>query len=909
MSVENEGETNDHWFDDHLTKWADLEFDITEISNYLEENHESATDAIMRVEFLVDASKALIERLSHSWLTRLDFTDGYFEEWVERLKNPMNYPEINQQYERWAKINRKWELILHSHQQDWDSVMMGENRRLILARCDSLDISSKPQLNLLFSLLSDPNSYQEIDAQLSLIEENEARQKRTVYSAIQDLIANGYDVNYISEMSLIDALKEISNRQNMHNQHEMIRLQIIDLLAGFDDNLAEKYEEQRKALINELDANVLHDLSEQIKAVSKDLRIRLSNVNTQIAEWMLSGINFETENIEANELLEWETNMPELTKQINTHLAIVNRFEYFDNRLEEVPSGAQYIGYLEHTEALADIVEQLELTWKEAELEAVSIIEKYQNLGLVLDDWNNRIIADPLSSLATIKFDELGWKKRIDYIHKLLDIDISFEGSLEVESRIALLKEIEAGDEVIEDTEHLIQRLITRGARHRRLLERELIELISLGKAAEDTMSSTFTLAEFEQFVAYARKHGSSSNISYTANSIISGEISERIKEKISHELAQFSAAGWYTDDLQTMFDNSPISVAKILASVRPQMKNHDALRRRLSAMPWNRNVSLALQLQEDMQNPLRLASINEQIPKLMTQLAKQSVEDENFSFTPWAPSPIRKTLLPIPEQITSPDDALGDAHEAMLEAMESNNQLDDDELFDAPKEQIKQQSDEMTGETGANAAIKIDEDELVADERNEAIEQEVIEKIPQLKSQQSAKIEEHSIEHLYIMMRKIGLDGDVDKSQSIADQIISIRKSIAKNVGIEPRDVRIDRLLRVVLRLLPQGNSEDEKRKLLIMKIFANIKRYENWVKLRLEARHKSAKGNLMVDSTTLGKALMRIPGPGFKVPLNKDEKPLPAINEIKELEVEVNALINSMNLESASGVIIAAE
>ena len=93
-----------------------------------------------------------------------------------------------------------------------------------------------------------------------------------------------------------------------------------------------------------------------------------------------------------------------------------------------------------------------------------------------------------------------------------------------------------------------------------------------------------------------------------------------------------------------------------------------------------------------------------------------------------------------------------------------------------------------------------------------------------------------------------------------------------------------------------------------MFLSFFYNLKKYQNWVKLRLEARHKAANGNLVEDSLVLGKALHRIPGPGFKVPLEKDEKALPALDDIDELEAEVKILIDALNLQSASGVVVSA-
>jgi hypothetical protein len=61
-------------------------------------------------------------------------------------------------------------------------------------------------------------------------------------------------------------------------------------------------------------------------------------------------------------------------------------------------------------------------------------------------------------------------------------------------------------------------------------------------------------------------------------------------------------------------------------------------------------------------------------------------------------------------------------------------------------------------------------------------------------------------------------------------------------------------------------------------------------------------------MDSKNLGNALNRIPGPGFAIPLNKDDKVLPNSQDLGELSQEVEILLRSMNLPSASGIIVEA-
>ncbi len=883
MSEDIIAETDTDWFDNHLRDWADSGWETEEIEDYLVKNSATATEALMRVEYLIGACKQLSSRMSHKWLERIDISGGLFGEWIEALNNPMNYDAIIERYNEWARQYRRWELVLDKCRRDWEAIMLGEERLLILARCDALDDSSKPRINLLIPMMEDPNSFATLDNLLSEIEENEARQKRAVYAAIESLRSDGYDVEYIADMNLVEALQEIGHRQKMHNLHEIIRLQIIDEIAEFDDQLAEKYEVQRKTMLNN-DAEIsLTDLSEQVSAMGLDLKKRLSKINLQIADWIDSGIVFSTTSIAAKDLFEWETNLPELTSEVNDHLALISRYNYYNERMNDATSAQQYIGYLDQTDTLAEIVDELELRWKDAELECYSIIEKYQNLGLVMDDWSARIDVDPLNSLTLIKISENDWQNRLTCIDQLLEIDVSFDGKSKVEKRIDLLREVEAGPEVIEDTVSMIERMITRRARHRMLLEKDLMQLIAAGKASEDTASSTFSLAEFEGFVAQARKHGSSNNASITGNSIIGGRIGERIKEKISHELNLLESAGWYINELNAMFEDDPLRVARLLSNIRSQMNEHDALRRRLSTMPWNRNVTLALEIQEEMRNPLKLAEINEQIPTMMKELAQMPIEDEEFVFSPWSPTPIRKTLLPVPEQVLEPVDALGDAHEAMLESMESEVLVVDE-------------------------VIEIQQEESVV-EQSESPEQDIEEQVQQKPTPKSTVSNSTDIEHLHIIMNKLGLNDSYEHQGSVAEQVQQIRRSLAKNVGLEPRDIRVDRLLRLILRLLPQSNEQDGRRKLLIMKLATGLKRYQNWIKRRLEARHKAAKDNLMLDSETLGNALQRIPGPGFKVPLEKDEKVLPGFDEIEELSAEVEILLSTLNLDSASGVVVSAQ
>ena len=522
-----------------------------------------------------------------------------------------------------------------------------------------------------------------------------------------------------------------------------------------------------------------------------------------------------------------------------------------------------------------------------------------------MDGYQTLIQNNPKNALDEIKQSQDLWQQRVDCIEKLLDIDTSFEGEQIISKRISLLREIDAGPDIIEDTILMIKNSSRRRARHRRMLESDLLDLIKQGKASEDTISSRFNLLEFENFLAHSRKFGTSNNASLTGNSAITSTIGERLEVKLSNELSQYQNAGWYVNHLLDQLENNPIEVAKILANVRPLISNHDSLRRRLTALPWSRDVKLAIQVQEELQDPLKLSQLASNIPTFMKHLSNMDVEDSEFTFVAWKPKPIRKTLLPIPESIQDPKDTLEDAHEAILDAMDeqSKSKEEAEEVEDEPKviekEQVIQKSEIKENPP---VDLELNSQPVELKPKLETVDQFNDDSMVEL-------IEDGLLEEYSRFLLALGLS---DVASNILDgkskPIDQIRKSIAPYVGVEPRDMRIDRMLRIALRLIPKGEQKDQHRKAMLTKIISALHKYKKWMKARLEARHSSAKGNFLEDAKNLGIALNRIPGPGFAVPLTKDEKSLPNSADIESLFGEVETLINSMDIPSASGVVVEA-
>ena len=153
------------------------------------------------------------------------------------------------------------------------------------------------------------------------------------------------------------------------------------------------------------------------------------------------------------------------------------------------------------------------------------------------------------------------------------------------------------------------------------------------------------------------------------------------------------------------------------------------------------------------------------------------------------------------------------------------------------------------------------------------------------------------------LLFKNLGLDSIPAKIDF--ENLDEIRFDLAANVGIIPRDTRVDRLLRLALRLIPRGTETDLKSRAGLIRLLAGSARDLNkWTDLRLRARGFSGKGKLLRDSRKLGKILNRIPGPGVSIPLKKDVFGLSSSDNLNGLATEVSNLCNISNLNTNSGV-----
>ena len=919
------------WYAQRLQDLSREGWVVDSIESYLEEDEQLASERIVYVDFAVDLAQELLERTGYLGesvnLRSIEQSDV----WEQELRDPMNAERVLEEYTAWAKEWRPWELELNRGILAWRDADMEEEYAAYLARFDALDASSLPSARILTPLLSEPSETEEIHRVLSALEADEKRQRTAISNAAEMLAGAGFNVGRVESMPIIEGLDWITQLHEFHDVHEELRLFILEQIGVFDSSLAEHHEVRRKDLLSENSHPELRNFRLQMDAIADNLHQRLARLNDLLNEWRERGIVFpHGDSVRPAELLEWETNLPEIETTLELHLQALSRWKMITKVWQdESATGAEYAGVLEQTEQFIDYVDHLDQKWKQNELEALMFMEKYEQMGLAMGDWGGEIQRDPRSALQQLKKNQHRFNLRIECIEKLASIDTSFEAKEEVDARIALLKEMDVGLEVLDHTSLLIEKMGRRGARHRRMLEQDWRQLVAEGKAQDSVATSSFTLAEFESEIGHVRQFGTSSTASKVGGSIVAGEIHQRLVRRTQQELAVLQSSGWNVHQLLIDVETNPVGVAQKLNAFRASVETYSTQTRRLIHLPWHRDIALALEVQQQLRDPTQLSSVFGRVASFAQHLAARKSEDEKFVFEAWMPQPTRQTLVPVPEhtarQTMVPKDALGDAYEAILEAME-----DDTSDIESEEENVEPISEPATENIDETLDVRDNTESMEEEVPAARSGDKVLPKAPtQTKAEpvetpaptlpkQEAPVHQKKVaepiqmtasptvyENLVLFLQALNLDDYADDVElNGEDALPNVRRGLAKHVGVSPRDTRVDRMLRIALRLMPQNNEFDERKSELLALMAGNLKAMQRWMRSRLEHRHSGSSDRFLEDARQLGIALKRIPGPGHPVPLNADDYDLPPANDVTGLESEVKHLIAHLNLPTAGGI-----
>jgi hypothetical protein len=901
----SKGDEKIHHF---LQEWEQMGFDVSFIKN-------NSPSELTSLQPMIRSALNLRRRLV-SFQSDADITNM-----LQDLRNPEMVNEIQTQFLDWVSINAPWEPGYFRSYPLWAESEETETLYWeLISLSAGLDESSWTSLDLLLPLLQKPKNHDQIKHELEQLHLDEQRQRRLLDKAISQLQENGFDIHFDSA-KLIEQFNEIERMQEYSSQINLLQLEIQSSILPFDPVLSDTFSQRVNELIS-TPSDEIETLQNNVKTIAEHLQARLGEMNALLRQWHSDGFSYENRlHISPEELLEWEHILPELEQQYHRHAGAYERWKEITQLWEGHDKSIEAIaGKLEHTDAFLDKVEALEQQWTEKELQGASLIERWEQFGFEMDVWRYKITQDPRQGLAELNLQLPLYERANTLLESMLQLDTSLGGEDEVERRSAILRTMELEMEILDEMESWINKRTLRNTRHRRMLQSEWDQAVREGKV---DASQTFTdLHSFEAAIG---------SVELQSQSRLSSSVSSHALERAKAELLRIESRGWNITELLQLHEQKPDIFFRQFSKAIEAISRIQSIQRRIAALDWRRDVQRADEISVQVRDPIALVKLEQQIPALIRHLSERPVEDSDFSYTAWLPEqrpvllPREQTVLRMRPEKIQPESTLEEAHEAMLDAMEESTNIKTEVAEKKPEQESVGKTTELEiGEDGLTDDEFFEDEKWSSErwrwwrERQQALERqeekesqtsptkppERIEPATVIDSQSSngsnATADLSSYESL---LRLLSLNKEADMLIGSKD-VSTVRRALASFVGDEPRDLRVDRMLRLVLRLLPQNDSSDAERIRMVESIGDALPKYKQWVRMRLEARHMGSSGDFFDDANRLGVALERTPGPGVRIPLQADELPLPEVVNIDELHQQTERLVQSMNLPSAGGV-----
>ena len=920
---------------ERVEKWEEAGLIVSDLKQIIQES-ENISELIIDLEILVQKSSELQKRIAS---LPENLQPEMINSWRADILNPLNFEKISGDYLSWAKEHRIWEITMFNSLDQWLDLSLESEYDDVLARLDVLDVSSQATIRPFTKKLSNPSLFSEIEKMLELAENSEQKQRETIRNALEELAKSGIQTKDLENLPLMEAISEVEKLQSYSETSEKLKLIVKDRIQPFDEELAVLYVKKIDDRIHQKPEN-LEDLFEELYAVVDNFEDRLNKMNSILNDWKQKGVFFENKSrISKSELVHWEGNLEKTSEIIDSQLLAIDQGNIFEKLWPaESTRLSELRGNLDKVEEYNLELNNLKQMWKEYELKLSSLIQKWQFYGIDMKRWENRSDQEPRLAYNLLLKQEHIYKKIANLIQELEGMDVSFEGQEEVAKRLEFIRTQDLNLQEVELLGEWVQTQLKRRARHREMLEKEWKGLQRNGILSSDANTLDWTLAEFEEMIARGQKGELMPELGFASKN----NKHSRMKRNAEAQITRWKAEGWDVSGLENLLSTSVEEVARALVRIRANVEDYPSLRRRLQMLPWQKNRDLALKIEQMSARPDELGELKSKFSTWVKTLATSPQSDEKYEISLFSAKTGRMTLLPMTEEVSEPqneevilveqhdivdvtlDEINSDQRDEIEEEIEVKQEIESEKLLKDPNENDSSvpseeiETSEDTRDRGTQTELAedeleieetdildsdvVDNDQIESYEDVESNDLEVKSLISVNQSDDSTINQEH-LNSVSLFLNKIGLD-EISSKVSDDDFLKVARRGLASMVGIEPRDSRVDRLLRLSLRLLPDGNPEDEKRMTILNALIPAIEIHHTWTKKRLQARRGQGTGDYLHDSALLGTALERIPGPGLFVPLSRDEFDMPASDNLPDLSKVALELAQAMSLPTAGGI-----
>lgn len=844
------------WWQSRINEIKNKGFNVENITMELERNESQASVILEKYEkqiLIIDEIKNEIAKLPNN----LELERGellkklHYAENADKVQNELNY--LNSTF-------FPWRLAAKNNKVLWDSIGRGGTLDEIVRKLDGLDPSLNSHISELLPFFELPEKYAELMNSVNNIEVRQSERISTLNRMASLLSKKGFEAHGINEMSLEERFDALEELQKLDEKHMNLERRIKRTIGRFDSAAAANYNQQRQLLTKTGLGVEFEGLLIRIKNSEVNFLSRLEEINNKFSLWIQEGFKLDVHlPILADELLNREGEIEKITQDVEEYKLVWDRLinQYSIWPEEEVVTHIQY-GILSEKNDIETIVIELERRSVLIEEEVRIKITQWKNKGFALEEIEQLNLANPRFAQNKIMGLIPLFEQVLEAKFLLNSLDLSFSDSdIKDEWDEKLINSIPDKKSLHELLEW-ISITEKRNLRHRNMLEDEWNKFQN--KSTIDT--TKLSLGEFEDIIKeFEIKNSLKENIPSSINNL-----KQRLMIEIEYWINGLKKEGWNVTELELMIKEEPNKLMSIKNNISKRVEEYEKLIDRLRNLPWGKNVSLAEKVLIQLKSPEMLSQIHSLIPQYMQILANSSEEFTEFDFIPWAPHK-KITSLIEPKEIPQ------------AELVIEDKRMEEVEILPVTKPSIIQEHVESK----------------VINENKKAIYEKVKE-IKPIKYQPNSEEWGHYMNSVQRILTEMGIVNNYDLKQSKnLESLSQLRKGLAKYVGIIPRDSRIDRLLRILLRVIPI-NLPDDVSLLSLSKIIDKLSlcviKLSKWTTKRLERRHSKTSGIFLDDARELGRILEKIPSPGFSIPLISDSYDLPSINNIDELIRIVNSL-----------------
>ena len=892
------------WWSKRLAQWQTMGYQTLAIEEGLIANPSLASETILLVERNISAAEMLRRDI-------LQLDERYAKTaitWLDILDEPMSVESVQEEFSRFNLRTRPWVVDAKIAQRKWLDLGMEDDLEDIITRLDSLDPVFIAKGSLLGELFEEPDNCAELHKRIERLEDSQTMRWDNLEKMVIALHEKGINADEVMMMDLSTAYERVSKLEMMSEKLAAIRNEVEVGIFAYDPLLAQSL----LARLEEIDIDSEEEFISMHVVVSStisDLDVRYLKINNRVKGLTASGFILPPHINTAKEyLIQLEKMIEQLEERAAAHDALIGEAAIVAEIWPELNGVIHDVGGdLNRSEEIELAVAEARQRIKGIQIEAEEQVSRWSDLGFDMSAWRNRFDKKPVEAMGDWTRHLPALKSSLELIRRLEELDTTMGASSRVEEHVSALQAANIEAEVLEYAEDFLQAKGIRNKRHRRMLEKEIKELFSKGQIEGIERLDSLKLVDLEELV-----HSTTREVGLSPTSSERGIIRLPVNA-IQNEMDGWKAEGWNISGMELLLHKEPLTLGRMIDGIREDIHDHCDLVRRLERLPLAAAPATLARVEEMIDRPDRLSSLRMMIPELAAKAAFEAA-GERGGHELWRPY-IEEEEVPVAEELEDMDvEVLHAAIEEMYSYSNNDSDLDTkpaqmlEEEFDAqpaiiePVAELKSLIEEKT-ETPV-----VEEDKTLI-EKEVTISTEVKSETPIVEENEKNSAEDDSseldilVKPLNKLLELLGLDAVVEDIDS--EVLDEVRFGLADEVGIQPRDSRVDRLLRLALRLLPRESTENIRERAGMISMLAGCaERLDAWCGLRLEHRNTSVQIGLLQNSRNLGKTLSRIPGPGTTIPLEADEYQLPAADDLIGLAKEVAILSKHSNLAGTSGI-----